>query len=226
MEGGLILLLVLGVVAVASVLWASLAGGGRAGGKTQDAGLGRGEVYELEQRILSIERKINDLTMLGKALEEAANGLEIRGVIEKQENLRNYLIDYCEKYRALLLKKHFTERASVFLAADLSAEARVQGVIELKKDMNEEYRTLLEKSYSDSHVYLDAQKGEIDAASDALLREVVIAATNQIIASESPLSERLSIQEGTAEQLFANGKAGEEELNREYDRFLTEIELS
>ncbi|HTX73877.1 MAG TPA: hypothetical protein VMC79_13685, partial [Rectinemataceae bacterium] len=146
--------------------------------------------------------------------------------IQKQQKIRSYLIDYFEKYRALLYKKHFTERAGMLLASDLGVEARVQAVIQLKKDMDEEYRALREKSFSDDHAYLDTQKRQIDAMSDRLLRDIVIAATNQIIASESPLSERFSVQEGSTEQFVADGRAGEEDLNREYDRFLTEIELS
>ena len=145
--------------------------------------------------------------------------------MDKQEKIRNYLIDYHEKYCSLLFRKHFTERAGYILGADLSAQARVEGVIELRKDMGEEYDALIEKSFSESHEYIDAQKREIDALSDALLREIVVAATDQIVASESPITERMNVQErGGGRQLVADGSAGEEALNREYDRFLTEIE--
>jgi hypothetical protein len=226
MQGWLILLLLLGAAAVAAVLWASLTGRSTAGSKGRDSRQIRGESLELEQRILSIERKINDLAMLGKVLEAASGGVEIRGIVDKQEKIRNYLIDYHEKYCSLLFRKQFTERAGYILGADLSAQARVEGVIELRKDMGEEYRAFIEKSFSATHEYIDAQKREIDALSDALLRDIVVAATNQIVASESPITERMNVQERTSGSLVADGSAGEEALNREYDRFLTEIELS
>ncbi|MDA8426415.1 MAG: hypothetical protein M0Z80_09790 [Treponema sp.] len=226
MQGWLILLLLLGAAAVAAVLWASLTGRSPVEVQGHDARQLHGESYELEQRILSIERKINDLAMLGQVLEDAADGVEIRGIVDKQEKIRSYLIDYHEKYCSLLFRKRFTERAGYILGAELSAQARVEGVIELKKDMGEEYKALLVKSYSETHEYIDAQKREIDALSDALLRDIVVAATNQIVASESPITERMNVQESKGGQLVADGKAGEEALNREYDRFLTEIELS
>ncbi|HUW39687.1 MAG TPA: hypothetical protein VMV90_01655 [Rectinemataceae bacterium] len=226
MQGWLILLLLLGAAAVAAVLWASLSGRTSVELKSREGGELRGESYELEQRILSIERKINDLAMLGKALADAAGGVEIRGIVDKQEKIRSYLIDYHEKYCSLLFRKHFIERAGYILGAELSAQARVEGVIELHKDMAAEYESLLEKSFSDTHEYLEAQKREIDALSDALLRDIVVAATNQIVASESPITERMNVRERSGEQLVADSKAGEEALNREYDRFLNEIELS
>lgn len=226
MQGWLILLLLLGAAAVAAVLWASLTGRQPVEARNRENRQLRGESFELEQRIVSIERKINDLTMLGKVLEDASDGVEIRDIVDKQEKIRTYLIDYHEKYCSLLFRKRFTERAGYIFGAEMSAQARVEGVIELKKEMAEEYASLLEKTFSEKHEYLDAQKSEIDALSDALLRDIVVAATNQIIASESPISERLKLQERSGGQLVAEGKVGLEALNREYDRFINEIELS
>jgi hypothetical protein len=216
--------LALGAAIAALVLWASRPGRlGKAGSPAVEGAPG-GDI-DLEQRILSIEKKIEDLATLRKVVEDGAGG-DLGEILVKQDRIAEYLVDYHDRYQGLILERTFIEGAEALLSGGLEPVMLAQGIAELRKEIRQRHQYLRAKPYSTSHRHLDARLAEIDTKLESLLRRVVVEATNQIIASESPLSRVSGIPKEQAEVLVGDGKASEEKLNREYDRFLSEIELS
>ncbi len=179
-----------------------------------------------EQRLQSIEGKIRDLAMLRKVLGEVSSEVDVHSIVDKQDGILSYLGNYHDKYSGLVLVKQVGERLRELLASDLGIEAKVQGIVELKKETETRYLHLRERPVATAHEDLDRRKLETDRSLDAILRDLVILETNRIIASESPLTRVEGIEREEGSILSAEGSASEEELNREYDRFISEIELA
>jgi hypothetical protein len=222
----IVAILLLGAAGAAAILWISFSG--RRGGapaprprETEPA-----DEDELDQRLLSIESKIRDLDLLRAALVGSAGEFDVRGVVEKQDAILSYLRGYHDKYQGLLLARMAAERLRELASAELGVEAEILGIAELKKAVQQRYVYMRERSPGGIHEELDRRKEEADRRIDSALREIVIVATNRIIASESPLSRDRRPGPDRAEALVAEGGESEASLNREYDRFLSEIELS
>ncbi|HET7839217.1 MAG TPA: hypothetical protein VFL04_05615 [Rectinemataceae bacterium] len=221
----IIAILVLGSLSVGAVV---LAGYLSRSSQADRARLSPPEEEEdgLEQRLLSIEGKIRDLAMLRKVLGEVSSEVDVHSIVEKQDGILSYLSAYHDKYSGLVLMRQVGERLKGLLSGELGVEAKVQGIVELKKEAQQRYLYLRERSVASAHDDLDRRKLEADRHLDAVLRDLVVVETNRIIASESPLTRIEGIERDEGAIFEAEGTESEAELNREYDRFISEIELA
>lgn len=177
---------------------------------------------EIESRIREIYQKAEMLDKLYVIAKSHTDDADISELVNKQVSIIHYLMDYSDKYEAQLLKLEWQKIRS----GSMSLPA-IDAFDELQALLLGRYNDIRALSKATNHAMLDAQYESLRSAIEGNIKSALIQQTRSIIANESPLQQRFGLVE--PEALHGNSSSVILEidaLNKEYDRFIAEMDLS
>jgi len=174
-------------------------------------------------RLAAVEGKIGQISRLID-LTERSGGADSGELLERQRLFLRYLVDYADKYSALALRRMYRDELDWILSLmdDATWMERIEAFRERMKMVHDDFAS---RGYFGTHPILDLAFEDISRDFDDTTRKLLSAQTGRLIEGESPITEAATLR------LHAEGRpaifdADFSDLDRAFDRFVAELELS
>jgi hypothetical protein len=179
------------------------------------------EKTALLQKIISISNKINETEKLKKYAILQSNDETMNTLIEKQTVFICYLYEYIDKYQSKLLILE-----SKIALENMKDKNSVEELDEIQNLIIRRWREIKNSSPKSIHTEIDSQCGNLKVFFDSMIRDRLISATQEVISSESPVQQISDLKiKNNIHDLFSTKNIDLTSLDKEYDRFIAELDI-
>jgi hypothetical protein len=175
------------------------------------------------ERLQSIEVKIGAVSQLMDYTRSTQAGEGTKAVLERQRAFLDYLVDYADKYCALILKEVYVGEVDGLLSLS-GDETWIEESRAFRERLRNIYKGYASRPYLGSHAALDEAFAAIIREYDQILKQLIESRTTRLLRSESPVdrAESLKKEGRLADAALETSLA---ELDEAFDLFLAEREV-